>query len=155
MNKYHNTMPISFMGCSNELLGGPFKTAPGDAFRIKMAKEIVAPCEVSIPTADFSVPKMDDMLRGVEKALPAILSGKPVFVGCMGGIGRTGLFLGCVSKLLHPGTDPVKYVRQHYKAHAIETVEQQNFVRSFPVEKLIWKARWIAIKCRVVKAFSK
>ena len=60
----------------------------------------------------------------------------------MGGIGRTGLFMGCMAKVMVDyanytkarkplPSDPVDYVRSHYMCHAIETLEQQAYVRGF------------------------
>lgn len=155
MNSYHNSLPIEFSGLTNTILGGPFKTAPNTHFRIKMAAEIKAACEVDIPTRDFDVPPVESMIAGIKKALPAILSGKDVFVGCMGGIGRTGLFMACLVKTLDPKENAVGYVRQYYKSHAVETAQQMQYVDDFPAESLRWFVRWTALKCKVAKLFGK
>lgn len=120
------------------IFGGPFrKYVPGTRrlIGVKMAAEIDHPHEISIPTEDFSIPEFNDMEQGMVHAITYMAEGYDVYAGCMGGIGRTGLFMGCMAKLMkdmgEPVYDPVKYVRHHYKAHAIETQEQQDFVRTF------------------------
>lgn len=106
---------------------------------VKMAAEINHQHEVSIPTEDFSIPSDKDMNIGMIKALEMVAMGNDLYAGCMGGIGRTGLFMGILCKTLidyHQGTymgytDPVTMVRAIYKAHAIETKQQQDYVRGF------------------------
>lgn len=55
-----------------------------------------------------------------------------VEVACAGGRGRTGTALACIAVL--DGVAPeaaVDYVREHYSAHAVETVWQRRFVARF------------------------
>lgn len=112
---------------------------------VKMAEEINHPHEISIPTEDFSVPSETDMAIGILASLKFMLEGSDIYAGCMGGIGRTGLFMGCMAKVCldyHGGeymgyNDPVKLVRGEYKSHAIETSEQQAFVRNFDTSKAL------------------
>ena len=122
------------------VFGGPFKQYVHNTRRlvgIKMAVEIHHEHDFSVPTQDFSVPSTKDMSAGILYAIQAIADGNDVYVGCMGGIGRTGLFMGCMAKvMLNYGTligisDPVLFVRKNYMGHAIETDEQQAFVRGF------------------------
>lgn len=143
-------IPVVFGPLRGFVYGGRFKEyVPGTRrlIGVKMAAEINHPHEVSIPTEDFSTPSTEDMQNGMISAVDALLNGNDIYVGCMGGIGRTGLFMGCMAKLMQdyasevegavevPGftedTDPVKYVRKHYIPYAIETSEQQDFVRNF------------------------
>lgn len=144
---------VRFGPISGMIYGGPFKNYVPRTRRlvgVKMAAEIMHPHEISIPTEDFSVPSREDMVAGMKEAIIALASGEDIYAGCMGGIGRTGLFMGCMVKLsidynmsmagpdsvVH-SLDPVSVVRAGYKSHAIETAEQQSFVRTFPTEQLI------------------
>jgi hypothetical protein len=132
--------------------GGPYRNCPASMFGVKMAEEIDIPHDVSVPTRDFCVPEMGDMRRGVMLALMAMVQGEDVYAGCMGGIGRTGLFLGVLAKVQidyrkykhRPGrgVDPVDYVRENFIPHAIETDEQQKFVREFDTDDIV---RWIDV----------
>ena len=70
----------------------------------------------------------------------------------MGGIGRTGLFLAALAKLSGE-KDPVAYVRKHYMPHAVETQQQQDFIKNLKVWDLRWKLQLIAF-IRKYKTFS-
>jgi hypothetical protein len=82
---------------------------------------------------DFGVPSDEALL---EDALRVVLerarAGEPVEVGCVGGHGRTGTALACLAILC--GVSPasaVDWVRESYCPRAVETVQQQEFVRGF------------------------
>lgn len=112
--------------------GGPFVECPVTMKGVKMAKEVDRPCFVDIPTPDFQTPDRLVLYRGLHKAMDAILAGEPVYVGCMAGKGRTGLFLSVLAKAFGV-KKPVEYVREHYYSHAVETKEQYAFVRRFTI----------------------
>ena len=113
-----------------EIIGGPYHHKPDDHFGIKMAAEIEADHDVSIPTEDFSIPAPADLDVGLRKSLMVIARKEKVYCGCKGGIGRTGLFFGALMKALGE-EDPVGYVRGNYKGHAIETKAQQKMVNEY------------------------
>ena len=124
--------------------GGPYRYRPKEGyFGVKMAAEINAPCEVSVPTQDFQVPDVGDTARGLVKVVHAVLLGKKVYVGCMGGIGRTGLMLSLLAKAFGV-EDPVAYVRKHYYSHAVETKEQRQFIADFAIPLSVRWAIWWA-----------
>lgn len=137
-------MPVKLGKWSTFIFGGPYLNKPPGFFGIKMAMEISAHYHISIPTKDFSVPDPDVFRRGLIQSLPLIADRSPIYVGCMGGIGRTGLFLGGVAKMMSeaqrirrkPGFDPVAYVRNTYLDHAIETAEQQAWLAALPVRDI-------------------
>ena len=132
--------------------GGPYMAKPAGYIGVKMAKEINAPCEVSIPTADFNVPDPKLMARGLDEAVNRILLGQPLYVGCMGGIGRTGLFLAILAKAFGV-KDPVRYVRANYIPHAVETTQQMRYVFDFQVPSKT--AKKIAIARFFLRFFRK
>lgn len=117
----------------------------GRMFFVKMAEEIRIPCDVDIPTRDFSLPPLDLFDKGLIETVSAITRGEQVYGGCMGGIGRTGLLLAVLAKCFGVN-DPVAYVRKHYMGHAVETEEQKQFVAEyeppFEVVSLIAGAKW-------------
>lgn len=127
------------------IFGGQYHNAPfgKDWCLVKMAKEITKPCNISIPTEDFSTPDEDQLILGLKRAYIALFKGKKVYAGCMGGIGRTGLFLASMVKvasyvmwgmdLEEYGYDPVSCVRSQYSHHAVETVDQQIFINDLEV----------------------
>lgn len=55
-----------------------------------------------------------------------------VEVACWGGRGRTGTALACMAVLDGvPPSEAVRYVREHYHPHAVETTEQETYVAGF------------------------
>lgn len=118
------------------VFGGPFAQAPITMATVKMAAEIRMPCSVSIPTIDFSVPSKAVLDEGLYQAVKMILHGDPVYVGCMGGRGRTGLFLAILAKAFKID-NPVEYVRQHYYAHAVETAKQYQYVQNYEIPNAV------------------
>jgi hypothetical protein len=127
--------------------GGPFTDCPKTMQGVKMAKEIKAACAVDIPTVDFQTPDRKTLYRGLSKALDLILAGEPVYVGCMGGKGRTGLFLAVLAKSFGI-KKPVEFVRANYYSHAVETPEQYLYVKRFtitpPLRRKVKRARRMA-----------
>ena len=133
----HRTSPlrsVSFVqeGKERYLYGGSFFAAPvrADVFAINLMAEHELPCDLWVPVADFSVPDSPDLFRA---AFDRILTRTDhTFAGCMGGIGRTGLFIGCFLRYLgHP--DPLPLLRATLHPHAVETVDQKAFLDAFPL----------------------
>lgn len=136
-------IPVKLGAVNGMLFGGKFRNYVQGTRRlvgVKMAAEISHPHEISIPTNDFSVPKLGVMEAGILEGLRNLSEGNDLYAGCMGGIGRTGLYMGCMAKVCidyHGGeymgfTDPVTLVRATYLGHALETDEQQAYARDFP-----------------------
>ena len=133
-------------GSEFRVYGGPYMKIPKGMVGVKMAAEIKVPCEVNIPTVDYQVPELEDMKDGLFQAVEYIASGRPVYAGCMGGIGRTGLFLAIVCKAWGI-TDPIAYVRANYYAHAVETDQQRKYVDQFVIDPTILKMiKWAKVK---------
>jgi protein-tyrosine phosphatase len=119
------------------VFGGPYRQRPKGTFGVKMAREIDLPYDVSVPTVDFQVPPVEAMERGLITTLYAIARREKVYVGCMGGIGRTGTFLALLARAT--GVQPevaVQYVRRYYNEHAVETREQRRYVERFDLTRV-------------------
>lgn len=142
--------------------GGPYREIAkswrdyqGDSvFTVKMAAEINEPCHADVPTKDFCTPDDVYMVPAIKEAINAIIDGKNVYAGCMGGIGRTGLFLGVLTAILVKDEDPVKLVRAGFKGHAIETPEQMDYVRKF-TRRHTWFTRRQRVKVAFYNAVRK
>jgi hypothetical protein len=132
-------------GKSYTVMGGSFYECPPKAVGVKMAAEIDRVCHIDIPTHDFKTPDKQALDRGLIDAVMAITMGRPVYVGCMAGRGRTGLFLSILAKAFSI-ENPVEYVREHYYPHAVETDSQYKFVMDYlipwQVHAMLWNARF-------------
>jgi len=118
--------------------GGPFNSAPYAAFRVAVRAEGISPgaADVHLPIRDFSVPEDDAAVeQALKESFEAALQGKPVYVGCMGGYGRTGLFLALLAKTAGVPA-PVAWVRENYHRRAVETENQEAYVALFDVSKV-------------------
>lgn len=126
------------------VFGGPYTEKPQNKkfIGVKMAAEIRRPCEIDIPTPDFQVPPKDVLDHGLLEAVKAITAGKVLYVGCMAGRGRTGLFLAILAKAF--GVEkPVEFVREHYYSHAVETTSQYRFVMDYEVPaEVVKELKW-------------
>lgn len=133
-----------------DLHGGPFaKFAFGDnGFGICLREVEPVDYDVWLPIEDFGIPNNDDDVReAMVEAFEAALCGEDVYIGCMGGFGRTGLFLSLMTKAAgYP--DPVGYVRKKYTSLAVETGEQKRYVAQFDVASVRRKLRRIAWRTR-------
>ena len=125
--------------------GGPYSARPKNKVGVKLAAELGLPCNVNVPIEDFSTPDPAVMLRGMMATMMLLATGSLVYVGCAGGIGRTGLFMASLVKAMGEingeDIDPVAYVRSHYYSGAVETEGQKEFIRSLDVTPLVewWK----------------
>jgi hypothetical protein len=137
-----------------EVAGGPYVAKPKHMTGVKMALEVKlhndGSHEISIPTKDFSVPDVKTLQRGLRKAVWAIVRGKPVYVGCMAGRGRTGLFLSVLARSFGYGS-PIQYVRSNYYSHAVETADQMLYVLKFPIP---WQVKALVKYARFRAAFT-
>jgi len=91
------------------------------------------PGTFSMPIADFSVPADINRLNAaLLRVYIEASEGRPVYVGCAGGIGRTGLFLSLVAKI-HGIAFPILHVRAAYLGHAVETNQQEAFIDRYDI----------------------
>ena len=144
-----------------KITGGPFDAFNGfkqenpQAFGVCVRSERVpGNVDVSLPIHDFEAPPtsaLTDVTFALKSALRAALEGKDVYVGCMGGWGRTGLFMALLAKVAGV-KDPVEFVRDNYTPHAVETDVQFKYVKAFDVGDLhvwfiraCWRKRWFGM----------
>jgi hypothetical protein len=128
--------------------GGPYLKKPPGWAGVKMAQEIQAYAEINVPVKDFGTPDPEAFKLALYRAYALLIGRTNLYVGCMGGIGRTGTFLAGMAKVMsefrrishRPGFDPVLYVREHYLSHAVETKAQEKFIRDLDVVDV---ARWL------------
>lgn len=85
-----------------------------------------------LPSRDYGVPDPDDLRQKVDEVLSLAETGENVAIHCLGGIGRTGLFLACLAKRVYAmeGEAAINWVRR-YVPGAVETQEQRQMVNEF------------------------
>lgn len=113
------------------LFAGPYADRPADALGLKLAPEVPGRANFLLPIKDFDVPDEYSMLEGASWALKQMALGRKLYVGCRGGLGRTGLFLACMAKTLGVEEEPVGWVRKVYNNWAVETSLQEKFVEFY------------------------
>ncbi|CAM6004391.1 unnamed protein product [Sphagnum balticum] len=130
------------------LVGGGYSMKPDNYYGIKLAAEINKDCVISIPTKDFSVPDTGRLIAGLYCGITLAQQQAPIWVGCMAGRGRTGLYFAALAKVMAKyqkltkkkvTIDPVAYTREHYYSHAVETAEQKKWVEDLNVDAV---AEW-------------
>jgi hypothetical protein len=133
----NGVMPLQLGDREVRVWGGPFRNRPKGVatYGVKMAAEIKDPADLSVSCKDFGVPDPADMRDAVVETLNQALDGEQIYVGCMGGIGRTGTFMASLAKAAGEN-DPVAYVRSTYLEHAVETKAQEQFVADLPVDDI-------------------
>jgi protein-tyrosine phosphatase len=88
------------------------------------------------PIPDGRAPKSLDEVRGILGEIREARATGNVAVACMGGVGRTGTVAACA--LVEGGMTPdeaIATVRAVRHPTAVETAEQERFVRSFAAER--------------------
>lgn len=154
MNYHHNTrsahngvltIDLGWRGLFHKatIVGGPYANFPGNGyFGVCLREEVPRDMEahVHMPIVDFSVPEKDeDVVLAIKEVVAAVFRGDVVYVGCMGGWGRTGLFLSLLAKATGR-EDAVSFVRKSYTPKAVETKEQERYVENFDVS---WFKPWL------------
>jgi hypothetical protein len=128
-------LALPLEGREVELLGGPFEACPPGAFSICLETRAANAwlADVTLPIEDFGTPDPAALKHAVGAALAALREapGRPVFVGCRAGLGRTGLFLACLARAAGVEGDPVDFVRARYHPEAAETEAQRAMARAF------------------------
>lgn len=117
-------------GENKKLFGGSFLMAPksDDYLIINLMAEYDLDCDFYLPIKDYEVPEnIDDMIKIFEEIKK---TNKHVFVGCLGGMGRTGLFMSCFLKYLGY-QNSFEIVRSQYNPNAVENEKQKKFIDDF------------------------
>lgn len=86
---------------------------------------------------DMGVPEdLDEFKNLLSYTAKAMRAGKSVFVGCIGGHGRTGLFLAALTKFMTGEKDAIKKVRKEYCKKAVESQKQIDWLnKHFKITK--------------------
>lgn len=134
---------------------GPYLCKPKNMIGVKVADNVAGEADLCLPIPDFSIPEVGSTHVFMVKLHKLIREGKPFYIGCLGGKGRTGLICALLLKLV----DEIKYQRswrfkikclrkfflkfrkktdfvkktRRFLLGAIETDGQEEFVTNFKV----------------------
>lgn len=114
--------------------GDPYRRDRAPDFGLYLDERWAPPWEhARVPWPDFGVPSDLDALRdGLSAVRARAKAGDRVEIGCLGAHGRTGTALACLAILDgHAPNSAVAWVRANYCERAVETPEQEAFVRAF------------------------
>lgn len=92
---------------------------------------------IRFPVLDMFIPdNSHDFKACISYIAEQVLLDKKIHIGCIGGNGRTGLFLSALTQTLMGNTlnhydadNAVEYVRKYYNPKAVETVSQLLFLK--------------------------
>lgn len=117
---------------------GPYRERVPGTYGVRLTEDhqLNLPCDLHFPIRDFGVPdarSFEDLLINIIKAAQ---TGKVVYVGCYGGIGRTGMVVAGLARVLVVATNPVSWARANYLGHAVETELQEILVCGFDVNRV-------------------
>lgn len=155
------------LGRKVTVMGGPYRDRPHEIRGVKLAQEIESTADVVLDIPDFGVPTNHQVDKALYQALKILCEDGVIYLGCMGGIGRTGMFMAILIKTIgimnlerdrktwwgriknffnqYPSTlengymiyEPVDYVRDNYIPNAVETEEQYSFASDYDPEKML------------------
>lgn len=139
-------MPVPMGFAWRVVFGGPYYDKPFGYVGVKLAPEVLADAMIELPIGDFSTPR--DLHRTnavVWMVLNHLAAKDAVFVGCMGGRGRTGLFLALLVKAMGI-PNAIGHVRANYHAKAIETKDQEQYVIEYDPPFTRWDLTWLKLR---------
>lgn len=140
---------LNFRGAGGtlHLHGGPYDRKPYGVPGIKLepaSKDRDSAMIVDFPIPDFSTPTEHELNDALIEIIRYLKKGAVVmYVGCLGGRGRTGLVMACLVRLLQeakglrPDLNPIEVVREIYNSHAVETPEQERFVLNVDLSRAL------------------
>lgn len=116
---------------------GPYGQRLPGTYGVKLAEnhQVPNPCDYHFPIRDFGVPSKEQFQVLLAKLILTANDGHVVYVGCFGGIGRTGMVLGGLVRVLRKvgGDRAIEWARANYLSHTIETRAQEALIRDFDV----------------------
>lgn len=130
-------IPIRYKKRVLNFMAGPYMDRIEGTFGVKLAAEIKRACDLAVDIPDFGVPSAQVFENALIQTITAARAGHVVYIGCMGGIGRTGMMLAGLHRALKASEeDSVEWVRRVYLPHAVETDRQADLVRTYDLARV-------------------
>jgi hypothetical protein len=128
-----------YIGFAGNIYGGPFpflataaKQNLNPTLTVKLDPRCQIVPDVDLPIQDFRLPDNErEVLKAFRRIFAALSRGEDVYIGCTAGWGRTGTIMASLVNVARPDVDPVKFVREYYDSHAVETEAQAEYARTF------------------------
>jgi protein-tyrosine phosphatase len=133
---------VRFNGKLYFLYGGPFSLKPDGFFSVNLTQDLSINCNLNIPICDFNTPSnVDSFLVSLWVIINHVLRYQGVYIGCYSGLGRTGMVLAILLRIFNEAeghySDSVSNIRAYYHINAIETENQEYFVRTVNIQYLV------------------
>lgn len=137
----HKPLPIEVNGETYKVHGGSVYSTRSPKFDVVVALDTGHHAtakafpwtdghEFQYPIRDGKAPKDTKTFKQLVTWLgERILAGDKVFVGCIGGHGRTGMVLTALVAHMTGMKDATTYVRENYCKKAVESTSQVNFLK--------------------------
>lgn len=105
----------------------PLASSPYDCWNLGFRGKIRA-----WPIEDFEVLPSDVLSMCIKELTSLLNNGEKIAIFCEGGHGRTGYIASCLVGTLDPDIDdPIKFVRDNYCKHAVESSNQIESIAEF------------------------
>jgi hypothetical protein len=129
---------ITWRGQHLHFVGGPYRERIAGTFGVLLAPELRSlDHDYLLAIPDFGVPTAAALEEGIAEIVSAAMKGKVPYIGCFGGIGRTGLVLAAIHRVLDPYHDALLWVRREYLAHAVERPAQEKLIFSISRDRVV------------------
>lgn len=117
---------------------GPYRERVPGTYGVRLTEDhqLDAPCDLHFPIRDYGVPDARSFEMLLINLIKIAEEGHVVYVGCYGGIGRTGMIVAGLARVLIAGVNPVSWAREYYLGHAVETERQEVLISTFDVNRV-------------------
>ena len=117
---------------------GPYRERVPGTFGVRLTedRQLNMPCDLHFPIEDFGIPSARELEDFLIEIITVAQDGQVPYVGCYGGIGRTGMIVAALARTLVITDDPVGWARTNYLGHAVETREQRHLVATFDANRV-------------------
>lgn len=125
----HGFIRLTVDGYRFNVYGGSYLNRPANIAGVKLAPEIwglTHPYDLSLDIPDYSAPSLEEFCILLDDIITLGKERSEVYIGCMGGYGRTGVVVSGLIMVVQGMTavDAVSYTRQYINRHCVEVTAQ-------------------------------
>ena len=134
----HKLIRLPLNGKTLLFVCGPYRERFPGTYGVRLTEDsqLDLPCDFHFPIPDFDVPTAQAFQAALIRVIGLAVKGEVPYIGCFGGIGRTGLFMAGLVRVLHDleGPEAVRWIRAAYISHAVEMPEQHALLANFDAD---------------------